>query len=69
MSNIQRKLDSDAVVHHIHHKAEEEINSREVTINSGTFTVSLTSNESEENIEFLTDKALHILKYLKQEAQ
>ena len=57
------------IVHHIHHKAEEDINNREVSINSGTFTVTLASNDPKENIEFLTEKALYILEKLKQEAQ
>ena len=57
------------VVHHIHHKAEDETNGREVSINGGIFSVSLTSNDPEENIEFLTEKALYILRKLKQEAQ
>jgi hypothetical protein len=57
------------IVHHIHHKAEEKINNREVSINSGTFTVTLASNDHEENIEFLTEKALYILGKLKQEGK
>lgn len=57
------------IVHHIHHNAEEDSNNRQVSINSGTFTVTLTSNDHEENIEFLTEKAMYILGKLKKEGE
>jgi len=57
------------IVHVIQHKAEEEISAREVTINSGTFTITLASNDRKETIDFLTKKALKILKQLKEEAR
>lgn len=68
MSEEEKQIDSEAVVHHIHHRSEEEIvNRRELSINGNIFSVTLTSSDPEETMEYLSKKALEILKRLKQE--
>ena len=51
---------SEAVIHYVHHK-EADAN-REVTINGSVYSVSLSSNDPEEDIDYLTAKAIEILK-------
>lgn len=63
-----KKYSSEAVVHHIHHKTPEETaNRRELAINGSIYSVTLTSSDPGDNMEYLCKKALEILKQLKQE--
>ena len=63
------KKTTEAVVHHIHHKDENEGYKREVSINGSVYSVSLSSDDPEENIDFLTGKSLKILKELIKEGK
>jgi hypothetical protein len=56
---------SEAVVHYVHHR-EADAN-REVTINGSVYTVSLSSNDPEENIDYLSKKAMELLNQLRKE--
>ena len=51
-------------VHHIHHKDANNGYRREVTINGSVYSISLSSDDPDENMDFLTRKAMKILKQL-----
>jgi len=57
------------VVHEFHymHHVDADAKQREVSINNSVHTVTLTSSDSGEDIEFLCNKALEILRQMKQE--
>jgi hypothetical protein len=60
----------DAIVYNIYHKVEQdELYKREVSINGSVYTVTLSSDNPRENIDYLTEKGLFILKQLKQEGK
>jgi hypothetical protein len=61
----EQKLMHEQIVHYVHHQ-EADVN-REVTINGSVYTVSLSSNDPEENIEYLTKKAMELLNQAKKE--
>lgn len=61
------ETEKEGSIHHYYHKPENIEGYREVTINSGTFSISLTSNAKEETIPFLISASLHLLKKLKEE--
>lgn len=60
---------SEAIVHHLHHRDQNDGYKREVSINGSIYSVCLSSDDPEENIEFLTKKSMEILKELLQEAK
>jgi len=67
MTKNKEEVIPDAVIYNIYHKAEhEELFKREVTINGSVHSVSLSSDNPKENIDYLSDKALFILKQLKE---
>lgn len=63
MSKKKEKYESEAVVHHIHH-TDESGYKRELSINGSVYSVSLSTDHPKETINFLTEKALFILKEL-----
>ena len=69
MNKMENKYDSEAVVHHIHHNDDNEGYKREITINGSVYSISLSSNDPEENIEYLTGKSMEILKELIKEGK
>jgi hypothetical protein len=69
MNKIERKADSEAVVHHIHHKDHDDGYRREVSINGSIYSISMSSDDPKENIDYLTNKGLFIIKQLKQESE
>ena len=57
----------EAIVHHLHHKTEENDEyKREVTIQGINRTVSLSTNFPDENMDFLIKKALCVFKDIKE---
>ena len=60
-----KDIEEEAVVHHIHHKQGDGGYKREVTINGSVYSISLNSDDLQENTDYLTDKALNIIKQLK----
>lgn len=70
MNKTKQEEIPNAVVYNIYHKVdEEEAYKREVSINGAVYSVTLSSDNPEENIEYLTEKGLFILKQLKQEGK
>lgn len=70
MEKDKHNIRPDAVVYNIYHKAEqEELYKREVSINGSVYSVTLSSDNPKENIDYLTNKGLFILKQLKQEGK
>ena len=65
----RRELGAEAIVHHIHHNSDVDAFKREVSINGNIYSVTLSSDQPEENIEFLSSKALEILKQLIKEGK
>ena len=63
-----KTIDSkDGIIHHVHHQAEDtDQYRREVSITGATNTVTLASNHRKEDIEFLSAKALNLLKSIKE---
>lgn len=69
MENKEKRIDSEAVVHHIHHKDHDDGYRRELNINGSIYNVSLCSNDPEENMEYLSKKSMEILKQLRKEVK
>lgn len=68
--NKEIKIPPDAVVYNIYHKAEQEaLYRREVSINGSVYSVSLSSDNPKETIDYLTEKGLFILKQLNKEGK
>ena len=63
-----KTIDSkDGIIHHVHHQAEDtDQYRREVSISGATHNISLSSNDPKEDIEFLSAKALNLLKSIKE---
>jgi len=56
---------NEAVVHHIHHKEPTcEGHKREVSINGTTYSISLSSDDPVEDMNFLSTKCMEMLKKL-----
>jgi hypothetical protein len=68
-NKTERKADSEAVVHHIHHKDHDDGYRREVSINGSIYSISMSSDDPKENIEYLSDKSMKILKELIKEGK
>jgi len=66
-SDQELQIEKEAVIHHVYHTNEDRDNNREVSINGSVYSISLSSNDAEETIDFLVDKALMILRELKED--
>ena len=64
MNKEKKRVIEEAIVHHIHHTPDTEGYKREVSINGNIYSVSLNSDFPDETIDFLTKRAMEILKQL-----
>lgn len=55
------------VIHHVYHRPESDDRFREVMLNTGMFSIALSSNDKKETLEYLSVLALRILDRLKKE--
>ena len=65
--NLKETDNKEGIVHHYHHKEETEGYRREIQINGAVYSIALCSNYPDENMEYLTKKALLILQELREE--
>ena len=57
--------DAENIVHHYHHHdAEDKGFNREITINGSIYSISISSNDPDENMDYLAKKSMNILKEL-----
>lgn len=66
MNKTQQK---ESVVQHYHHRDIENTFARSVSINGSVYSISLCSDDPGENMDYLTKKAMEILKQLIQEGK
>jgi len=66
MKNEKKKYDSESIVHHLHHREESDEYKREITISGVNRTVTLSTNFPDENMDYLIEKSIKILKDIKE---
>lgn len=65
-NEIEKQNEKGAVIYHVYRTTEDKDNNREVSINGSVYSVSLISNNKDETIEYLTEKAIEILKRIRE---
>ena len=60
------KCVDESVVHHVHHDERIDEYKREITVQGINITVTLSSNSPEEDMEYLIDRSVKILRDIKE---
>jgi len=69
MIDKNKEYNSEAVVHHVHYNKSSEAFKRTVSINGAVYSISLSSDDPQENIEYISGKSMKILKELIKEGK
>lgn len=62
----KQKMIECGIMHHIHHRPEDEGYKREITITGSMYSINLSSDNPEETIIFLCETALELLHKIKE---